>query len=348
MSGNTFLTMGKINIKIKTKIGFLFATLLYLFTSTVVPVFANITYTYDANGNMTSDGSNCYSYNDANQVSQVKNCSNNQVIAQYIYDYQGNRIEKKVYTNGNLQQTVYSPTKEYETKKLANNTTQNTSNYYVNSDLVAKKNPNGSKNYYHNDNLGSASVLTDQTGNIVENTTYYPFGDIRSGGTKSKYLYTGQENDSETGLDYYNARYYYSHIRRFTQPDTLLPNQYDPQQLNRYSYVGNNPLTYTDPTGHIFGVDDVIEVAIGSAIVSEVATNPEVDNIAETEIANGENIASQITNDAQNLIRQNFIKGQLGEQNAGIIKNTTRIDSLTKTANYRIPDILEKSGNKIT
>src|SRR5437868_5649274 len=160
---------------IKTKITFLF-TFLYFFSSTVAPALANATYSYDANGNMTSDGVNCYTYNDANQLSQVKNCSSNQIIAQYVYDYQGNRIVKKNYVNGTLNTTVYSPNKGYETKKLSDNSTQNTSYYYVNDELVAKKNPDGSKNYYHNDNLGSASVLTDQNGSVVENTKYYPFG----------------------------------------------------------------------------------------------------------------------------------------------------------------------------
>jgi hypothetical protein len=49
---------------------------------------------------------------------------------------------------------------------------------------------------------------------------------------------------------YYNARYYDSAIGRFTQPDTIIPDQFNPQSLNRYSYVRNNPVRYTDPMGH--------------------------------------------------------------------------------------------------
>src|SRR4029078_7238521 len=84
---------------------------------------------------------------------------------------------------------------------------------------------------------------------------------IKIGGTKSKFLYTGQENDSETGLDYYNARYYDPHIRRFTHPDDIVQDIYSPQTLNRYSYVQNNPLKYTDPTGHAV-------VFVGGKIIS--------------------------------------------------------------------------------
>ena len=235
--------------KIKKTIAFLIA-LLPLFTSSAIPVFASATYSYDANGNLTSDGVNCYTYNDANQVSQVKNCVSNQVVAQYVYDYQGNRLVKKNYVSGTLNNTVYSPNDGYETKKLSNGSTQNTSYYYVNDELVAKKNPDGTKNYYLSDNLHSTSILASQSGSVIESSSYYPFGAIRTGGTQGKYLYTGQQNDQETGLDYYNARYYSPQIRHFTQPDNVIADPYNPQNLNRYAYVNNNPLTHNDPSGN--------------------------------------------------------------------------------------------------
>jgi len=67
---------------------------------------------------------------------------------------------------------------------------------------------------------------------------------------------TGQRLDDSTDLLYYGARYYDPALRRWVQADTLVPEPGDPQSLNRYSYVLNNPLRYTDPTGHcIPGVD---------------------------------------------------------------------------------------------
>ena len=226
------------------------ALIAFFFTSTVAPVTAAITYIYDANGNMTTDGTRCFEYNDANQLKKVKTCANNQTIAEYLYDYNGKRLVKKEYENGTLKHTIYSPTDEYETKKLENGTTENTTYFKVNDEVVAKKNPDGTITYYHNDHLGSNSVLTNQSGQVVEKTSYEPYGEVKAGGTKSKWGYTGQEKDSETGLNYYDARYYDPHIHRFTQPDTLLPDVYDPQQLNRYAYTRNNPLKYTDPTGN--------------------------------------------------------------------------------------------------
>ncbi len=67
------------------------------------------------------------------------------------------------------------------------------------------------------------------------------------------YKYTGKELDS-TGLYYCEARYYDPQLGRFISPDTLVESLGNPQTLNRYSYVGNNPLRYTDPSGHCFVV----------------------------------------------------------------------------------------------
>ena len=62
--------------------------------------------------------------------------------------------------------------------------------------------------------------------------------------------FTSQAFDEDTGLCYYESRYYDPELGRFIQPDTIYPDLFDPQMLNRYSYVGNNPISYTDPTGH--------------------------------------------------------------------------------------------------
>jgi RHS repeat-associated protein len=66
--------------------------------------------------------------------------------------------------------------------------------------------------------------------------------------------FTGQYHESAIpggeGLSYYNARWYDSKLGRFTSADTIVPDPANPQDLNRYSYVRNNPLRYVDPSGH--------------------------------------------------------------------------------------------------
>jgi RHS repeat-associated protein len=83
---------------------------------------------------------------------------------------------------------------------------------------------------------------------MVENTFYEPFGDVTSGGSKEVKLYTGQFDDAATGQDYYGARYYKPSMGKFIQADPMVQ-AYNPQSLNHYSYVLNNPYKYTDPRG---------------------------------------------------------------------------------------------------
>jgi RHS repeat-associated protein len=88
------------------------------------------------------------------------------------------------------------------------------------------------------------------TGASTRSQTFLPWGAPRSGSVSAtKRNYTGQYRD-DTGLLYYHARYYDPVLGRFISPDTLVPDPTDPQDLNRYTYAKNNPMRYTDPTGH--------------------------------------------------------------------------------------------------
>ena len=89
---------------------------------------------------------------------------------------------------------------------------------------------------------------------------YTAFGETRdigpSGITPTKFRYTGQLQQAEIGLYYYSARWYDPYITQMTQPDSIVPDPYNPLDWNRYSYARNNPVRYTDPTGHYIFEDD--------------------------------------------------------------------------------------------
>jgi RHS repeat-associated protein len=110
--------------------------------------------------------------------------------------------------------------------------------------------------YYHEDNLNTSSTLSDSSGSQTEVNVYYPFGRTQTASPQASFQvsrrFTGQVFDAESGLYYYNARYYDPELGRFTQPDTAIPDLSNPQSYNRYSYVLNDPLRYTDPSGHSF------------------------------------------------------------------------------------------------
>lgn len=97
--------------------------------------------------------------------------------------------------------------------------------------------------------LGSTTAITDRNGNLFGTpVTYSPFGEIREAANSEKYSHTGKEKD-KTDLYYFDTRYNSPEFRHFTQADIEEPDLDDPQDLNRYSYVGNNPLSYVDPDG---------------------------------------------------------------------------------------------------
>lgn len=98
-------------------------------------------------------------------------------------------------------------------------------------------------------------LTTNQTGNVVENTIYEPFGAVKSGGTAEDKLYEGKIVDNPNQY-YFGSRYYDAQKQIFTQPDSIIPDVYDPQQLNIYTFEGNNPYSNVDPTGNIWDVLD--------------------------------------------------------------------------------------------
>ncbi|MDE3091022.1 MAG: RHS repeat protein, partial [Chloroflexota bacterium] len=204
------------------------------------------TYAYDPNGNMTSRAGQTLQYDAENRLTQVISGT---VTTQYVYNGDGARVKKTVngvttYYVGNWYEVTNGAATEY---------------YYFAAQRVAMK-QGSTVTYLLGDHLGSTSVAVDASGALQSRQTYYAFGGMRTSDVApitsiTDYNYTGQKLDSD-GLMYYNARYYDATIGRFAQADTIVPDQFNPQSLNRYAYVRNNPVRYTDPTGYCEGDPD--------------------------------------------------------------------------------------------
>ncbi|MFC2018022.1 RHS repeat-associated core domain-containing protein [Chloroflexota bacterium] len=203
-----------------------------------VTAAGSTSYAYDANGNMTTRGSQTITWDEENKPVSIGD-------ATFVYDGDGNRIKKT-----ESGETILYINQYYE-KNLT--TGEVTSRYYLGGREVAYKNNSG-LTYVHQDSLGSTALTTNTSGSTAATVRYYPYGDTRyqSGSLTTDKLFTGQRLD-DTGLYYYNARYYDATIGRFISADSIVPDWTNPQSYNRYSYVLNNPLKYTDPTGHAEG-----------------------------------------------------------------------------------------------
>ncbi|MBK6430423.1 RHS repeat-associated core domain-containing protein [Candidatus Amarolinea dominans] len=160
-------------------------------------------------------------------------------------------------------------------KKVVGSATTHTKYYYFNGQRVAVR-VAGVLYWLLRDHLGSTTVTANGASGVREAELWYkPWGENRGAtdeATPTKRRFTGQVLDNVAGgLYFYNARYYDPTLARFISADTLIPQPQNPQNLNRYSYVGNRPLRFTDPTGHcIDGISTIACVAVAGFIAGGV------------------------------------------------------------------------------
>ena len=204
---------------------------------------------YDPNGNMTTGwdltdptaiAERSFDFNGDDMPKTITHS----VLGQTSYLYDGdNRRAKKISLSG----TTYYYSSEFE---IINN---EEIRYVFAGNLRVAKVTDAETVYFHKDHLNSSAVVTSEDGTtVIEDTDYLPFGGQRrhSGSEVAIYRFTDQELDSETGLYNYDARLYDPVIVRFVSADSVVPDWYNSQAHNRYSYTLNNPLIYTDPSGH--------------------------------------------------------------------------------------------------
>ncbi|WP_026371041.1 RHS repeat-associated core domain-containing protein [Kallotenue papyrolyticum] len=222
------------------------------------------TYRYDVNGNLLSGGGRTYTWQADNLPASI---SSGGVTETYTYDADGERLTRTangvttVYVAGLYEEDLQTGVKR--------------SLYQFNGQIIAQRSTDATGLIYlHADHLGSVSLATNSSGAVVSRQDFDPWGAIRSGGIPQTALnYTGQRRDG-TGLLYYHARYYDPALGRFLSADTIVPGSgaltlwpsdataaplfgqqnvpgpQNPQTLNRYAYVINNPLNNIDPSGH--------------------------------------------------------------------------------------------------
>ena len=206
-------------------------------------------YAYDANGNLLSGGGRTLTWDGENQLKSVTQAG---VKTKFSYNADGNRIKK---TNPQSTTLYFGSLVEQDNTGLSKY-------YYAGPILVAKQDSDG-KAWYHADHLGSTRLMTDESGQSIKRYEYAAFGETlsSSGTANNEHGFTGHISDAESGLVYMVARYYDPILGRFISADSIVPDPSNPQALNRYSYVYNNPISNVDPTGHAPVVAAVAAVA---------------------------------------------------------------------------------------
>jgi RHS repeat-associated protein len=226
-------------------------------------------FTYDGAGNVTVDLLNKYLYDGEGRLCAVKNSVS--IVKQYVYDASGARVAKGTLSawpascNAPTAANGFTLSSQYLLNLGGEAVTELTgagawqhSNVHVGGTLATYASTASAVYFQFTDPLGTRRILADATGKVQQTCQSLPFGNGEScPATPTEQLFTGKERDTESGNDYFDARYYSSAMGRFMSPDWSAkeePVPYskldNPQTLNLYSYVVNNPLTQIDDDGH--------------------------------------------------------------------------------------------------
>ena len=211
---------------------------------------------FDANGNLlTLDNIGTLHWHYNNTLNQLTKADKSNTTQYSVYDYQGNRVRSVVESNNQAQsQRDYLPSLDIST----NQAKQQSSTLHISTHILRESNKNNTQNpnqthYQLTSHLQSNTLELDDNAQTLSYEHYYPYGGtaIIAGKDKTqtqqkRYRYTGKERDDSSGLCYYGARYLAPWLARWISPDSAGA----VDGLNLYVYVGNNPLKYTDPTGH--------------------------------------------------------------------------------------------------
>ncbi|HSH58866.1 MAG TPA: RHS repeat-associated core domain-containing protein [Acidimicrobiales bacterium] len=150
--------------------------------------------------------------------------------------------------------------------------------------LVAQRTPDGTF-YYLFDGLGSVVGLVNASGTKVASYAYDPYGRQTSAepAVANPWRFAGGYHDTQTDLTKFGTRYYDPAVGRWTQQDPLAGSIADPTTMNRYAYVGGNPVNYVDPSGR-FSITDVIDTALNVLDAVDLVTSESLEEF-EAEIA---------------------------------------------------------------
>ena len=252
-------------------------------------------YTYDANGNqITKTAEGKTETNTYDGLNQLIGFTDGETTASYKYNASGLRYEKTV--DGQTINHVWDGNKQI-VADVIDNQFYEADCYIRGTNLVAKYNYwNGDKSeytYYTQNAHGDIVNLTDKDGKVTKSYRYDAFGvekNIDENDTNA-FRYCGEYYDKETATVYLRARNYNPSTGRFTQRDSFAGKLDDPLSLNLYTYCANNPVYYSDPSGHFFGGSialstalNIAKVAVGVMAVSYVLNQPQVQEDLSTMI----------------------------------------------------------------
>jgi len=230
------------------------------------------TYTYDSNGNTISKttGGNrvTYLWNAENRLIGADTNGDGTIDVTNRYNENGIRISQTV--NGEEARFLIDANRDYAQVLEEYTPGGNVNVSYVYGHDLISQNRGREVSFYHVDGLGSIYALTNENSIILNQYSYDAYGQVvkRTENTKNLHLFTGEQYDANTGLDYLRQRFYDSSLGRFTRRDSFSGTIEDPRSLHKYMYAHNNPINNTDPSGLVTVGDLTTGLLLQNALVS--------------------------------------------------------------------------------
>ncbi|MFW7382167.1 MAG: RHS repeat-associated core domain-containing protein [Oligoflexus sp.] len=209
-------------------------------------------FSYDKSGKILSDGVRRFEYAPGGKLSRVDSVGK---TTGFVYGPDERRIERFDELGGDTTLTRYVG----DGSELSIKDGESVWRTAIAPGVIATKTANARKLHFQlTDHLGNILKVVDESGIITERYDYDPWGAKRKDAFSVDEIFartslrgfTGHEQIDSQNLIHMNGRVYHPEIGRFTSPDAFIQDSYNLQSLNRYSYVWNNPLTNTDPSGH--------------------------------------------------------------------------------------------------
>jgi RHS repeat-associated protein len=249
-------------------------------TSVASGPLGSLSYGYDANGNMTNRAGRAYTWTSFNQLQHADTAD-----GKYC-DFAFGSAHERVKQTANWGTTIYVGA---VFEKVTRGTVIENKHYILapTGRIAVRTERNDASvetRYFHNDGLGSITAVSDESGTIVKRFAFDPWGkrltvdpgtlatapttSTNNGGITR--AFTDHEQLDDLGLVHMNGRVYDAVLGRFLSADPFAGNSGDPQDYNRYSYLTNNPLGGTDPSGY-FSLKDAVKI-VAVVVVAVVVT----------------------------------------------------------------------------
>jgi RHS repeat-associated protein len=217
---------------------------------------------YDENGNVENDGSRTFTYASFDKPTRITKGTASSDMKYGVDRDLYYKVDNTVENGSSVSYKRYYIGAYEKVVRTGGNGNMTEHKYNIGNAVLTYRDGSNTTSFIHADNQGSVIATTNHVGLVTTQDIYDPFGKQSEVYRASVYItslppitdkgYTGHKQMNHVDVIHMNGRIYDPTLGRFLQADPFIQAPLNSQNYNRYSYVLNNPMSYTDPTGYFF------------------------------------------------------------------------------------------------